>query len=1117
MAASKGKQTSVADHFTLNKLPRPNVSKILLLGSGGLSIGQAGEFDYSGSQAIKALKEEGVETILINPNIASVQTNLHGDNQADTVYFMPVTPAFVEEIIKKEKPDGIILSMGGQTGLNCGVELEQSGVLAKYGVQVLGTSVQSIMDTEDRDRFSAKLNEIDEKMAPSIATESVEGALKAALSIGYPCMIRSAYALGGLGSGICGNEEEMMDMASKALATSPQILVEKSMLGWKELEYEVVRDRADNCITVCNMENFDPLGVHTGDSIVVAPSQTLSNDEYHMLRETAIKTVRHMGIVGECNIQYALNPFSQEYCIIEINPRLSRSSALASKATGYPLAFVAAKLALGHELPDLKNSVTQSTTACFEPALDYIVTKVPRWDLSKFDRVSRHIGSAMKSVGEVMAIGRTFEESLQKALRMVDPGVKGFETHGWCEDNQKHLEECLTQPSDTRINMLAKAFDNGMNVQEINRLTAIDPWFLYKLERIKKIDSVLRSNSLLSLTPTVMLQSKKSGFSDIQIAERLSDAPTEDEVRTIRKEMNVTPFVKQIDTMAGEFPAATNYLYTTYNGDEHDVEFPNKGEGGKMVLGSGAYRIGSSVEFDWCSVAAIRTLRELGHKTVVVNYNPETVSTDYDECDRLYFEELSKERILDIYEAENVDSCLVSVGGQIPNTLALPLHEAGINIIGTSPLMIDSAEDRQKFSDLCDLHNIDQPKWLNLTSVEAAFDFADEVGYPVLVRPSYVLSGAAMNVAYSAGELAKHLAEAEEVSADKPVVITEFIQGGREIDVDAVADHGEVIAHAISEHVENAGIHSGDATLMLPTQTIPLEEMNLVRETIRKIAIALEITGPFNMQLIAKDGKVKIIETNLRASRTFPFSSKTCGADFIGMATRAMVGGEQLDLGDINVALKGADERPVHPQGYVGVKVPMFSFKRLLGADPTLGVEMASTGEVACYGANKEEAFLKALLSTDAKFAMENKSVLVSIQDKLQQDFLPSARKLDQELGFTLYATEKTADYLEANGVNCTRVAFPGDGHVGRDDIELMIREAKIDLVLMFANNFSEKVEHNYDIRRLAVDFGVPLLTNLQVAELFADSMLKAKTECNGDLLQYLQTKTLKEHYSDRG
>jgi carbamoyl-phosphate synthase (ammonia) len=635
MAKSKGKQTSVAAHFTLNKLPMPNVSKVLLLGSGGLSIGQAGEFDYSGSQAIKALKEEGLETILINPNIASVQTNLHGDNQADTVYFMPVTPAFVEEIIKKERPDGIILSMGGQTGLNCGVELEQSGVLEKYDVQVLGTSVQSIMDTEDRDRFSAKLNEINESMAPSVAVDNVKDALEAAKEIGYPCMIRSAYALGGLGSGICGDEEEMMDMASKALATSPQILVEKSMLGWKELEYEVVRDRADNCITVCNMENFDPLGVHTGDSIVVAPSQTLSNDEYHMLRETAIKTVRHMGIVGECNIQYALNPFSKEYCIIEINPRLSRSSALASKATGYPLAFVAAKLALGHELPDLKNSVTQSTTACFEPALDYIVTKVPRWDLSKFDRVSRKIGSAMKSVGEVMAIGRTFEESLQKALRMVDPSVRGFEHHGWKEESKEHMEESLTQPSDTRINMIAKALDNRMSVQEVNRLTAIDPWFLYKLERIQKINDVLIQHTLLSLTPTVMLQAKKSGFSDIQIAERLSDAPSEDAVREVRKSMSVTPFVKQIDTMAGEFPAATNYLYTTYNGDEHDVEFPNAGQGGKMVLGSGAYRIGSSVEFDWCSVAAIRTLRELGHKTVVVNYNPETVSTDYDECDRL--------------------------------------------------------------------------------------------------------------------------------------------------------------------------------------------------------------------------------------------------------------------------------------------------------------------------------------------------------------------------------------------------------------------------------------------------------------------------------------------------
>ena len=772
-----------------------------------------------------------------------------------------------------------------------------------------------------------------------------------------------------------------------------------------------------------------------------------------MLRETALKTVRHMGIVGECNIQYALNPFSKEYCIIEINPRLSRSSALASKATGYPLAFVAAKLALGNELPDLKNSVTKSTTACFEPALDYIVCKVPRWDLSKFDKVSRKIGSAMKSVGEVMAIGRTFEESLQKALRMVDPSVKGFEPHGWTPENEEHLTGSLIQPSDTRINAIAKALQDGMSVERLNELTAIDPWFLYKCERITKMNTLLRQHdSLEAVSPTSLLQAKKSGFSDAQIAARIGDGTTytEDDVREVRKSMGIRPYVKQIDTQAGEFPASTNYLYTTYNGDEHDVELGSLGgeDGGEMVLGSGAYRIGSSVEFDWCSVSAIRTLRSLGRKTVVVNYNPETVSTDYDECDRLYFEELSKERILDIYEAENCEACTVSVGGQIPNTLALPLYEAGMNIRGTSPVMIDSAEDREKFSALCDAAGIDQPEWQSLTSVESAFDFADEVGYPVLVRPSYVLSGAAMNVAYTAGELARYLQEAEEVSADKPVVITKFIEGGREIDVDAVADNGSVIAHAISEHVENAGIHSGDATLMLPCQTIPDAELRLVRDTIGKIAKSLEITGPFNMQLIAKDGKVQIIETNLRASRTFPFSSKTCGVDFISMATRAMVGAGQAPLpAGVEIALEGANDRPLHPSKYVGVKVPMFSFKRLLGADPTLGVEMSSTGEVACFGEDKEEAFLKALMATDASFAMQNRSVLVSMQDKLQKDFLPSAKKLVNN-GFDLYATEKTARFLESEGISVTEVAWPGSGVMEKKDITEMIRQGEVSFLL---------------------------------------------------------------------
>ena len=1093
--------------------------KVLMLGSGGLSIGQAGEFDYSGSQAIKALKEEGVEVVLMNPNIASVQTNLEGAQQADTVYFMPITPEYVEEVIKKENVDGLILSMGGQTALNCGVELHESGILAKHDIRVLGTQVESIMDTEDRDRFSAKLNEIGEKMAPSVAVKKVEDALIAAEDIGYPCMIRSAYALGGLGSGICKDPDEMRDMASKALSTSPQILVEKSMLGWKEVEYEVVRDVADNCITVCNMENFDPLGVHTGDSIVVAPSQTLSNDEYHMLRETALKTVRHMGIVGECNIQYALHPTSQEYCIIEINPRLSRSSALASKATGYPLAFVAAKLALGHELPDLRNSVTGTTTACFEPSLDYVVCKVPRWDLVKFDRVSRHIGSAMKAIGEVMAVGRNFEESLQKALRMVDGSVHGFEDHGY-EDIKvgnaptdditiAEFEERLIQPSDTRIHAIAHAFRLGWSVQRIYDLTDIDPWYLHRLENIVETGKRIESAELLNgLKASDMRKAKEQGFSDHQIAERLKCDSNEDDVRNVRiNEFGIVPVVKQIDTQAAEYPAATNYLYMTYNGSEHDLE----PDSGTMVLGSGTYRIGSSVEFDWCSVSAIRTLRAVGKNTVVVNCNPETVSTDYDECDRLYFEELSKERVLDIYEREQCESAIVSVGGQIPNGLANPLHDAGVKILGTSPAMIDNAEDRKKFSDMCDRNGIDQPEWADMTSVEEAFNFAEKVGYPVLVRPSYVLSGAAMNVAYNAGELAVNLQQAEEVSADKPVVITKFIEGGREIDVDAVAKDGQVVAHAICEHVENAGIHSGDATLILPTQTIPEDELKLVRDTVRKVAKALNITGPYNMQLIAKDGEIKIIETNVRASRSFPFSSKTTGVDFIEIATRAMVDAEEVKHLPEGVKLYEDYDReyPLFPKTYVGCKSPMFSFKRLLGADPTLGVEMSSTGEVACYGASAEEAFLKSMLATT--FPMPKKSVLVSMQEKLREDFLPSVNKF-QSLGFEIFATEQTARYLESKGITVTELFWPGSD--SDKDIAKFLRNGKIDLVLMFANTFSQRVETNYDIRRLAVDYGVPLLTNIQVAQLLADSIEQHKLgEENNE--PFLQTKTLREHYND--
>eukprot|EP00945_MAST-04E_sp_MAST-4E-sp1_P008096 g8096.t1 len=1089
----------------VEKPPMPK--KVLMLGSGGLSIGQAGEFDYSGSQAIKALKEEGIHTVLMNPNIASVQTNLEGEQQADTVYFMPVTPEYVEKVIEKENVDGIVLSMGGQTALNCGVEMYEAGIFDKHNVRVLGTQIEAIMDTEDRDRFSQKLSEIGESMAPSLAVKSVEAALEAAETIGYPCMIRSAYALGGLGSGICINREVMKDMAAKALATSPQILVEKSMLGWKELEYEVVRDCEDNCITVCNMENFDPLGVHTGDSIVIAPSQTLSNDEYHMLREVALKTVRHMGIIGECNIQYALHPTSKEYCIIEINPRLSRSSALASKATGYPLAFVAAKLALGHELPDLRNSVTETTTACFEPSLDYVVCKVPRWDLEKFDLVSRSIGSAMKSVGEVMAVGRTFEESMQKALRMVDGSVVGFDDHGYVPESDEELEGRLINPSDTRINAIAYALKHGWSVQKIHDLTDIDPWYLHRLSGIieagRRVEAV---GTLHGLKKSDVKRAKQLGFSDAQIASRLQCGSHEDDVRAVRRdEFGIVPVVKQIDTMAAEYPAATNYLYMTYNGTEHDLE-PDQGS---MVLGSGTYRIGSSVEFDWCSVSAIRTLRSVGRNTVVVNCNPETVSTDYDECDRLYFEELSKERVLDIYEREQCDNAIVSVGGQIPNGLAMPLHQGGVNIIGTAPEMIDGAEDRKQFSDMCDRNGIDQPAWREMTSIEDAFSFAEDVGYPVLVRPSYVLSGAAMNVAYNAGELAVNLQAAEEVSADKPVVITKFIEGGREIDVDAVAKDGEVVVHAISEHVENAGIHSGDATLMLPAQTIPEEELALVRQTVQKVARALNITGPYNMQLIAKGGEIKIIETNVRASRTFPFSSKTMGVDFIECATRAMIGEPIKDLPDgVKMNADGSCPENLYPREYVGVKSPMFSFKRLLGADPTLGVEMSSTGEVACYGATKEEAFLKSMLATT--FPMPKKSVLVSIQERLRDDFLPSVRKF-KALGYEIFATEQTAAYLKENGIDTTELSWP-DGENKTENIETFIRDGKIDLVLMFANTFSERVKTNYDIRRLAVDFGVPLLTNIQVAQLLADSIEKHKA-CQAKGVEFMECKTLREYY----
>ncbi|KAI2660811.1 Carbamoyl-phosphate synthase [ammonia], mitochondrial [Labeo rohita] len=1042
----KGKEGSIAS--VMPKKPavpqRIQVSKVLVLGSGGLSIGQAGEFDYSGSQAVKAMKEENLQTVLINPNIASVQTNEAGTKQADSVYFLPVTPEFVTEVIKVERPDGILLSMGGQTALNCGVELFQSGVLQKHGVQVLGTPVESIMATEDRQLFSDKLMEINEKIAPSIAVKTVADALKAADEIGYPVMLRSAYALGGLGSGLCANKEKLEDTARKALAMSSQILVEKSLLGWKEVEYEVVRDVADNCVTVCNMENFDPLGIHTGDSIVVAPSQTLSNEEYHMLRETAIKVVRHLGIVGECNIQYALHPSSLEYCIIEVNARLSRSSALASKATGYPLAFVAAKLALGIPLPDIKNAVSEQTTACFEPSLDYIVTKIPRWDLDRFHGMSREIGSAMKSVGEVMAVGRTFEESIQKALRMCHPSVDGFVPRlplkkAWAE--QRDLERELSLPSSTRIFSLAQALHSGVTVDQIHDLTAIDKWFLHKLKHITAMEQLLGQYNSATVPRDLLLRAKMDGFSDRQVGQALDIS--EGEARTLRLNQNIRPWVKQIDTLAAEYPAATNYLYCTYHGQEHDLDFKDHGI---MIVGCGPYHIGSSVEFDWCAVSSIRALRQMGKCTVVVNHNPETVSTDFDECDRLYFEELTLERILDITQQEACTSCIVSVGGQIPNNLAMPLHLNGVKILGTSPLQIDRAEERSVFSSILDDLGVGQAPWRALSSLEDAVSFASSVGYPCLLRPSYVLSGSAMNVVYGEDEMKRFLEEATQVSQDHPVVITKFIRGAREVEVDAVARTGKV------------------------------------KTATQKIAKAFEISGPFNTQFLVKGNDVMVIECNLRASRSFPFVSKTIGVDFIDVATRVMVG-EPLDESRLPSL-----ENPIIPVDYVGIKAPMFSWPRLREADPVLRCEMASTGEVACFGPNIYSAFLKAMLSTG--FKLPQKGILIGIQHSFRPNFLSTAHQLHEE-GFKLYATEGTSAWLIANDVPTIPVAWPSSEskNTALPTISRLISEGHIDLVVNLPNNNTKFLKDNFQIRRMAVDYGVPLITNFQVVKLFAEAI----------------------------
>ncbi|XP_059356401.1 carbamoyl-phosphate synthase [ammonia], mitochondrial isoform X3 [Carassius carassius] len=1062
---SNGKEGSIAS--VMPKKPavpqRIQVSKVLVLGSGGLSIGQAGEFDYSGSQAVKAMK-----------------TNEVGTKQADSVYFLPITPEFVTEVIKIERPDGILLSMGGQTALNCGVELFQSGVLQKYGVQVLGTPVESIMATEDRQLFSDKLMGINEKIAPSIAVKTVADALKAADEIGYPVMLRSAYALGGLGSGLCASKEKLEDTARKALAMSSQILVEKSLLGWKEVEYEVVRDVADNCVTVCNMENFDPLGIHTGDSIVVAPSQTLSNEEYHMLRETAIKVVRHLGIVGECNIQYALHPSSLEYCIIEVNARLSRSSALASKATGYPLAFVAAKLALGIPLPDIKNAVSEQTTACFEPSLDYIVTKIPRWDLDRFHGMSREIGSAMKSVGEVMAVGRTFEESIQKALRMCHPSVDGFVPRlplkrAWAE--QRDLQRELSLPSSTRIFSLAQALHSGVTVDNIHDLTAIDKWFLHKLKHITAMEQLLGQYTSATVPRDLLLKAKMDGFSDRQVGQAMNIS--EGEARGLRLNQNIRPWVKQIDTLAAEYPAATNYLYCTYHGQEHDLDFKDHGI---MIVGCGPYHIGSSVEFDWCAVSSIRALRQMGKRTVVVNHNPETVSTDFDECDRLYFEELTLERILDITQQEACTGCIVSVGGQIPNNLAMPLHLNGVKILGTSPLQIDRAEERSVFSSILDDLGVGQAPWRALSSLEDAVSFASTVGYPCLLRPSYVLSGSAMNVVYGEDEMKRFLEEATQVSQDHPVVITKFVRGAREVEVDAVAKMGKVLAHAITEHVEDAGVHSGDATLILPTQTISQGALEKVKTATQKIAKAFEISGPFNTQFLVKGNDVMVIECNLRASRSFPFVSKTIGVDLIDVATRVMVG-EPLDESRLPSL-----ENPIIPVDFVGIKAPMFSWPRLREADPVLRCEMASTGEVACFGPNIYSAFLKAMLSTG--FKLPQKGILIGIQHSFRPNFMSTAHQLHEE-GFKLYATEGTSAWLNANDVPAIPVAWPSHEtkNTTLPSISRLISEGHIDLVVNLPNNNTKFLKDNFQIRRMAVDYGVPLITNFQVVKLFAEAI----------------------------
>ncbi len=1056
------------------------IKKVIVLGSGALKIGEAGEFDYSGSQALKALKEEGVFTILINPNIATIQTS---EEIADKIYFLPVTAYFVEKVIEKEKPDGILLAFGGQTALNCGVDLFRQGILEKHNIKVVGTPVQSIINTEDRQIFSDILHEIDVLTPKSVACDSIEKAREAAKFLGFPLIIRAAYTLGGLGSGFCSNEEELNKLAENAFSYSPQILVEESIKGWKEVEYEVVRDCYDNCITVCNMENFDPLGIHTGESIVVAPSQTLSNDEYHKLRALSIKIIRKIGVVGECNVQFALDPNSEDYRVIEVNARLSRSSALASKATGYPLAFVAAKLGLGYGLHELKNSVTKVTTACFEPALDYVVVKIPRWDLNKFVGVSKTLGSSMKSVGEIMAIGRSFEEAIQKGIRMVGVGMHGFVGNRG-EMEITDIDGELKNPTDRRIFAIAEALHKGYSVNKIWEITRIDKWFLQKLSNIYELrNELIEYNKLEELPPELLRMAKKQGYSDFQVARlifKTMDHAIHAEllkVRAFRKKLGITPVVKQIDTLAGEYPAKTNYLYVTYNGIEHDVEFEHDNKS-VIVLGSGAYRIGSSVEFDWCSVNAVATIRKEGFRSIMINYNPETVSTDYDTCDRLYFDELTLERVLDICDLEQPLGTVLSMGGQIPNNLAMKLHEQGVPILGTTAEKIDNAEDRNKFSAMLDRLEVDQPRWNQLTTIEDINRFVDEVGFPVLIRPSYVLSGAAMNVVSNKDQLHHFLTLATHVSKEHPVVVSEFIENAKEIEVDAVAKDGEIVAYAISEHVEFAGVHSGDATIVFPPQKLYIETIRRIKKISRKIAKALEITGPFNIQYLAKDNDIKVIECNLRASRSFPFVSKVLRTNLIEIATKAM----------LNVPFEKPD-KSLFELDYVGVKAPQFSFHRLLNADPVSGVDMASTGEVACIGENFYEALLKSMLSVG--YRIPKKSILISSgPTRGKVELLESARML-KERGFTIYATGGTHKFFLENGVETEQVFWPDEDDKQPNTLDL-IKSRKIEMVINIPKDHTTReLSNGYRIRRNAIDFNIPLMTNARVASAFIYAICK--------------------------